>query len=218
MPGRLSPLVTGEIYHIYNRGANRQDIFLQSRDYRRFIQTLSYYRFLGPKPKFSKFARGTITPVQLSDDKKLVELYCYCLMPNHFHLLLKQLKDNGILKFLGDLSNSYVKYGNTKHTRSGPLFEGRFRSVLVSSDEQFLHVSRYIHLNPLVSRLTGDLEGYRWSSYHDYMFGYSSPCSVGEVLDAFSGSTEKYRQFVYDQASYGEALEVIKHQLLDGED
>ncbi len=215
MPGRLESLATGEIYHVYNRGANKQHIFHLPRDYRRFVQTISYYRFLGPKPKFSKFITGTIVPVELAEDKKHVEIYCYCLMPNHFHLLIKQLKEGGISKFLGDLSNSYVKYGNLKHTRSGPLFEGRFKAVHVDRDEQFLHVSRYIHINPRVARLVNNLDDYRWSSFGDYMIGNSSLCNVSEILSFFANNSADYKKFLEDQVAYGETLELIKHQLID---
>ncbi|MBI2268374.1 MAG: transposase [Candidatus Blackburnbacteria bacterium] len=218
MPGRLTPLITNETYHIFNRGANKQDIFLLQRDYKRFLQTTSYYYIEGPKPKFSKFTHGTLLPIKLSDKKKIVKIFSYCLMPNHFHLLVQQLQDGGISKFVGQLSNSYVKYFNTKHRKIGPLFQGRFKAVRVESEDQFLHVSRYIHLNPIVSHLTKSLGEYPWSSYQDFMIGNSKLCEVSEILSFFSNSSKKYKSFLEDQISYGETLERIKHQLLDMEE
>lgn len=213
MPQRLVPLVNEEYYHILNRGVNRQDIFLQPRDYRRFLQTASYYQFLGPKPKFSSFSKdelGLFSPVL---QERIVEIVCYCFMPNHVHLLLKQVKDGGITIFMQQLMNSYVKYFNTKHSRSGPMFGGRFKAVLVESDEQLLHLSRYIHINPRVSKIVSDLGSYKWSSYDEYVDGVVSVCKKDKVMEFFE-SGAKYKEFLDDQVSYGESLEYLKYHLV----
>ena len=135
-------------------------------------------------------------------------------MPNHFHFLLKQLRDDGITEFASKLTNSYTKYFNTKHTRVGPLFQGEFKAVLIESDEQLLHLSRYTHLNPLVSYLTKNLNSYEWSSYGEYAGNQPGICAKKDVL-AFFNSPNKYSQFVMDQADYGATLNFIKHQLLE---
>lgn len=82
-----------------------------------------------------------------------LEIISYCLMPNHFHLLVKQVIDHGIVKCLNNFSNSYTRYFNIRHDRVGPLFQGRFKAVRIETDEQLLQVSRYIHLNPVASSL-----------------------------------------------------------------
>ena len=213
MPYRVIPFVNDHFYHIYNRGVEKRTIFENRRDYSRFLKTLRYYQFAGPKPRFSKFLNNQSSKTKL--DKKVVEIASYCLMPNHFHLLIKQLQDGGITEFLSKLSNSYTKYYNTKHTRVGPLLQGEFKAVLIESEEQLMHISRYIHLNPFVSFLVRDLNFYEWSSYSDYIGKISDGiCSKEAVLDLFK-SSQDYEKFVLDQADYAQRLEIIKHQLID---
>ena len=136
-------------------------------------------------------------------------------MPNHFHYLLQQKVDGGITEFVSKISNSYTKYFNTKNERVGPILQGEFKSVLVETDEQLIHLSRYIHLNPLVSYLTDNLESYPWSSHPEYVgINRTSFCSKDIILKQFK-SSEDYKQFVLDQEDYGRKLERIKHQTLD---
>lgn len=214
MPGRTIPLVPGEIYHIYNRGNDKRNIFTQPRDYSRFQKTFYYYQFVGPKPKFSDFTKSKLQTLNPLKNERWVELMCYCLMPNHFHFLIKQLKENGIAKFLSDISNSYTKHFNIKYNHSGALLQGVFKSVRVETDEQLTHVSRYIHLNPIVTGLVKNLEDYRWSSYLEYITGNTFLCSSKEILNMFP-SKEDYKKFVEDQIDYGTTLEILKHQIIE---
>lgn len=217
MPSRIFPFVNGEYYHIYNRGVEKKPIFNIRRDYTRFLKTINYYQFAGPKPKLSRFLFNPDLIVKPNLNDKIVEIVCYCLMPNHFHFLVKQLKDGGITEFVSKLSNSYTKYFNTKHTRVGPLFQGEFKAVLVTSDEQLIHVSRYIHLNPAVAYLVKNLDQYEWSSYSEYIHGRTG-LSVKKDILAFFKSSEEYKKFILDHYSYALDLASIKHQLLDGEE
>lgn len=213
MPSRIIPFVNDQFYHIYNRGSEKRTIFENQRDYQRFIKTLKYYQIEGPKPQFSKFPSPIID--KLDESKKIVDIITYCLMPNHFHLLLKQIKDHGITEFMGKLSNSYTKYYNTKHNRVGPLFQGEFKAVLIESNEQLVHISRYIHLNPIISYLVKSLDQYEWSSYMEYMRNSSKGfCSKDIILNQFKNA-KNYQQFVLDQIGYGLELELIKHQIVD---
>lgn len=214
MPGRATPLVNGEIYHLFNRGNDKRDLFIQPRDYKRFLKTFYYYQFQGPKTKFSNFNKSELTTLRLTPEKRLVEIYCYCMMPNHFHFLVKQLKDNGISIFMSQLSNSYTKYFNTKNRRVGSLLQGTFKSVLVENNEQFIHLSRYIHINPIVSGITNDLDSYLWSSYHEYTAGVESFCSIHPILDLFP-SRKKYEQFLKDHIEYATTIELLKHQIIE---
>lgn len=212
MPSRVHPLVNGEYYHIFNRGVDKMNIFRNSYGFQRFHKTMLYYQILGPKPRFSLFAPTTNL---IDKNKKIVEIICFCLMPNHFHFLLKQLVDGGITEFISKLSNSYTKYFNIKHKRVGPLFQGEFKSVLVESNEQLLHLSRYIHLNPLVSGLIKDLGNYSWSSYPEYTeLSTQNICAKEIILNQFK-SPKDYQKFILDQADYGKELEFIKHQLIE---
>lgn len=213
MPGRISPIVTGEIYHLFNRGSEKRHIFLQPRDYDRFRKTFYYYQFSGKKPKFSFFNKAQLNFSKPISDKKYIEIIGYCLMPNHFHFLVKQLQDNGISCFIQQLCNSYSKYFNTKYNRVGPLWQNRFKAVRIENDEQLVHVSRYIHLNPIVSKLVKNLDKYTWSSYQEYLI---EPiiCVPDIVLDLFQNPND-YKEFVLAQVDYGTELEILKHHNLD---
>lgn len=216
MPRRILPLVSDYCYHIFNRGVEKRTIFQDNRDFIRFLKMLSYYRYLGPKPSFSKLTEDKLK--NLTKNEVIVEIVCYCLMPNHFHLLLKQVKDNGIKDFIRLVSNGYTRYFNIRHNRIGPLLQGAYKAVFVETDEQLIHVSRYIHLNPLVALLAKDLKTYQWSSYPDYIgIGEDKLVNKDEVLGFFKNPAD-YEEFVLDQASYAMDLARIKHQLLDGED
>lgn len=214
MPGRNVPLISGEYYHIYNRGSEKRNIFTQPRDYARLLKTIFYYQFIGPRPSFSKFSKSQITPLKPLSKEKIIELICYCLMPNHFHFLIRQLKEYGISKFMSQISNSYTKYFNVKYERVGPLLQGAFKAVRIETDEQLMHVSRYIHLNPIVSGVAKNLDSYQWSSYLEFIRSINSFCSSNEILEFFK-SREGYKEFVEDQIDYGEKLELIKHQIID---
>ena len=213
MASRKVPLVTGEYYHIFNRGVAKMQIFNNFRDYNRFIKTMVYYAIEGPKPKFSHF---TPTTTILNTDK-IVDIICYCLMPNHFHFILQQKKDGGITEFMSKLSNSYTKYFNVRNERIGPLLQGEFKSVHVATDEQLIHLSRYIHLNPLVGYVTKNLDDYRWSSYSEYKDPLNGKICAKEIVLSLFKSADEYVKFVLDQADYAKTLERIKHQLLDFE-
>lgn len=213
MPGRIIPLVNEGFYHIFNRGSDKRQIFTKPRDYSRFKQTFYYYQFSGPKPRLSVFAKSNLFNFK-PENKKLVEIICYCLMPNHFHFLVRQIKDGGVSVFMSQLANSYTKYFNTKYNRVGPLFQGYFKAVPIETDEQLLHLSRYIHLNPYVSELCKDLNDYQWSSYSEFIQNQNSICIKEEILSQFP-SADKYREFIDDQKEYGTTLEILKHRIID---
>lgn len=143
--------------------------------------------------------------------KSKVEILAYCLMPNHYHFLIKQLNDNGITSFMRHFMNSYAHYVNVKYKRVGPLFQGRFKNVLIESDEQLLHVSRYIHLNPLVSGLIDDLNDYPWSSYFTYVQNKQDGLSSPDLILSNFKTKENYKEFLLDQEDYARSLEKMKH-------
>lgn len=223
MPYRQTIFAPGEYYHIYNRGVAYQPIFKNKRDYQRFILTFSYYRShnlplrLSKVLQLSKDLKYKMLSSVDKDNKKTVEMVAYCFMPNHFHLLLKQVTIGGISKYLRQSVNSYVKFFNTKYKRIGSLFQGMFKAVHIESDEQLIHVSRYIHLNPLVSYLVdqkGLLE-YSWSSFQTYIGKTDDNfITTKSVLSHFKSRNE-YLQFVFDQEDYGKELGRLKHLLFE---
>ncbi|MDP2637530.1 MAG: transposase [Candidatus Levybacteria bacterium] len=218
---RKTILATNEVYHVYNRGVEKRPIFLNKREYDRFIQLANYYRFTNCPVKFSKFK---VLPLEernnifkkLERESKLIDIYAYCLMPNHFHFLLKQLTDTGISKFIARLTNGFSHYFNIRHDRSGHLFQGNFGAVRIEDDEQLLHISRYIHLNPVTSYLVeiNNLEFYDYSSYPDYLGKSSGFINPKEVMSFFKNPQE-YRRFVHDQVDYARKLDNIKHLALE---
>lgn len=224
MPARVLPLVTNEIYHIINRGNASVPIFKVKHDHQRFIQTFLYYQNINPPIRFSKFTklnntnRGKILRELKEKKKFLVELIAYCLMPNHFHFLLRQNKEDGILNFIRLSTNSYSRYFNTKYRRRGSLFEGRFKAVRIETDNQLLHVSRYIHLNPYSSYLVKNFESllsYPFSSLPEYLGNVREGVCQKEIILEHFPNAGKYKEFVSDRADYQRSLEEIKHQLLE---
>lgn len=185
--------------------------------------TLRYYRLRNPPRKLSYFLelpaqeRGKWLIRQEKELDKLVEIICFVLMPNHFHLMLRQTADGGITTYLRHMTNSYTKFINTKYHRPGPLFQGEFKAVRIDTDEQLMHVSRYIHLNPYVSSVVRekDLRSYSWSSLPVYLGKLVIPyLSPGIVLNHFS-SKQPYEAFVFDHADYAKKLEQVKHLLIE---
>lgn len=218
---RKTVLVAQQVYHVFNRGVGGQRVFLNVRDYQRALDVIGFYCFKKPQLRFSFYNRLPDKQKEefLSNLKKgqpVVEIICFCLMPNHVHFLLKNLEDDGISKFMANFQNSYAKYLNTKTKRFGTLFQQNFKAVRIESDEQLIHVSRYIHLNPVTSYLieAEDLENYRWSSYPDYVNSQKSFIKKNLVLDQFK-SVANYRNFVLNQADYQRKLVEIKHLILE---
>ncbi|MBI2641202.1 transposase [Candidatus Roizmanbacteria bacterium] len=143
-----------------------------------------------------------------------VEILAYCLMPTHFHFLIKQKKHNGISKFMADIVNSFTRYFNLRNERKGPLFLPRFKSVLVATDNQLMHVSRYIHLNPYSSGLIkniNSLNDYQWSSFGEYLLHEQKLCNTKLVLSLFRGKENSYKKFIEDNADYQRSLEKLKY-------
>jgi putative transposase len=206
MPRRNIPFINGQFYHIYNRGVEKRNIFAEIKDFERLLIALEYYQYQGPKPKLSDYLDPKTPKPKLTN--KIVEIICYCFMPNHFHIALKQLEDGGIFEFISKVSNSYTKYYNTKYHRVGPLFQGEFKAVFVESDEQLLHLTRYIHLNPLSNFLVNDLSDWHWSSYFEYTKNQPGICSKEEVLNFFPNPI-LYEKLIMDQADYAQSLELV---------
>ena len=151
------------IYHVYNRGVEKRIVFQDKQDYLVFLHYLKKY--LTPPQE------NEVRPQSIANLHLQVELLAYCLMPNHFHLLIRQMPPTALTTFMRCLMNSYTKYFNTKYVRVGPLFQGKFKAVLVENDQYLLHLSRYIHLNPMRSDLISrnSLIEYPYSSYAEYL-------------------------------------------------
>lgn len=223
MPGRLTPLVNDQIYHVFNRGVNHQPTFLDKLEYKRAKLVIDFYRLSNLPTRLSKFLtfsnddRAKIMDNLKKENDKLVDILSFCLMPNHFHLLLKQLKNKGIPKFMANLQNSYTRYFNIKRKRDGALFLDQFKAVIIRTDEQLIHISRYIHLNPYTSYVVkdwDDLLKYPWSSLSEYLENKPETCELGTIMSSFK-TPAAYENFVKDQTDYQRQLHKIQHLALE---
>ncbi len=198
MPSRntIKQLTEDGIYHVYNRGVERRVIFLDNEDYTTFINRFDQL-LSDPKHLTTQQTRGRKGGDRLQSYYGEVELLVYCLMPNHFHMLVHQVQQGALPKFMSSLMTSYSMYFNRKYDRVGSLFQGRYKASLIDGDAYYMHISRYIHLNPVdIGRA---YDSYPYSSYANYLAD-SGPVWLnhGLVLDMFE-TPDKYRQFV---ASY----------------
>lgn len=223
MPRRKVKLEKGHLYHVLNRGVASQNIYRTPKEYKRFIYAMMYYQYANPPLRYSfyikqghKRKQEILKSFQLNENL-YVEILCYCLMPNHYHILIKQVTENGVTEFIRLTTNSYSKYFNTKHKRSGPLFQGRFKAIRIKTDEQLLHVSRYVHLNPYSASLVGSftqLLKYPFSSLIEYNKNKEWLCNKKQVLEHFKSNTD-YVQFVKNNAEYQRSLQRIKNLILE---
>ncbi|MEX0931630.1 MAG: transposase [Candidatus Paceibacterota bacterium] len=179
---RKQTLAPGEFYHIYSRGVDRRDIFMDEDDRDRFMSLL-YLANNNQSFKIRELGRKGNTVFALSKQGELCAIGAYVLMTNHFHLLIKETQEGGITKFLHSLLTSYSKYFNKKYERTGRLFESTFRAEWVNMDEYLKYLFSYIHLNPIktlypkwkeegildIQKAQTFLSGYRYSSYPDYV-------------------------------------------------
>ncbi|MBI3954769.1 transposase [Candidatus Collierbacteria bacterium] len=220
---RKEILAINEIYHVYNRGVEQRPIFVDKFDYARAIKILDYYRFDKLPLGFFDFInlpqdkRENITTPLLQTESFRVNILSFSLMPNHFHLLLRQKTENGISSFISDFSNSHAKYFNSKNSRVGSLFQRPFHARRIETPEQLVHVSRYIHINHVSNYLIEDeaLDNYPRTSMPEYLGKVKNKiCETETVLSHFN-SIQDYRGFVHDQVGYARELEKIKHLAID---
>ena len=178
----VKKFMENSFYHLYNRGVDRREIFSESQDYHTFLWLLKFY--LSPfvpqaRPGFKEDKPSLVSHKQHMNLHGQMTLLAYCLMPNHFHLLVKQREAVGITQLMRRICVNYSMYFNRKYERKGSLFESIYKAVLIESESQLLHLSRYIHLNPLnlkVSRFgpvttttTARPGEYEYSSYSKYL-------------------------------------------------
>ncbi len=142
---RKQPLITGEYYHIYNRGVDKRDIFCSKKDVDRFVESMREFNNIEGIISLANLRKTEIELKPLS--RPQVAILAYCLNPNHFHFILKQLTDNGISKFMQKLQGGYTYYFNIKHSRSGSLFQGTFKSQIITNENYFNKIIAYTNKN-----------------------------------------------------------------------
>ena len=176
MPYRDDVFASGYCYHIYNRGAGRDLLFFNPGNYEYCLRLVKRYH--------RRYGAGMIA---------------YCLMPNHYHFLLRQETDEPLSKFINVLFNAYVQAVNRQRERKGTLFEGRFRHVLVDRDEYLVHLCRYIHLNPVKAKLVSKPEDWPYSNYLEWIGQRAGSLKDEPFIHQHFSNREEYRRFVADQ-------------------
>ena len=199
MPSRniLKVDIPDSYYHVYARGHGRQKIFREPEDFEMFIGL--FERHLSKEPKTN--ASGRHYPHLRNN----VSLLCYCLMSNHFHLLVYQTEEGSMSRLMRGIMTSYSMYFNKKYGLSGALFESRYKASRISSDPYLLHISRYIHLNPK------NWMAYPYSSIHSYFLGPPEWLQPDRIIDLF-GSLPQYADFLNDTDDFNESLELIENE------
>lgn len=232
MPLRKDNLVFGEIYHIYNRGVDKRDIFIDDEDRFRFIHDLFEFNDENPtinlamhlKSKNNEIKEVGLPKVERKLRKVLVEILAFCMMDNHYHLIVRQKTENGITEFMKKLGTGYTNYFNQKYERIGALFQGRFKSVCIKNDAHLMYLPIYIHLNPLDFKFYGwrekkitnyikaieFLDSYRWSSYMDYTGQKNFPSLINkDFILSRVGDEKKFKKEMIDWLKNFDESEIL---------
>lgn len=203
----------GEIYHICNKSISNYEIFRKEEFSQRFLDICAYYDEVRTS-KYSDYLRKE----KIFNYKNLIQLahpqftfLAYCVMPDHYHLLIKASLSADISTYIGTVENSYTRFYNMRNNRKGPLWQSAFRCTRITSNEQLLHVIRYIHLNPTTASLVVDSRYWDFSSHRLYL--------QQDILDSIKAvslkSVSRYEKFILDNQDYQKRLRVIKSALRD---
>jgi len=218
------------LYHALNRGVEKRTLFLDNQDRARFVHDMYEFNDTAPAGNAYRLFRPMmeIRSPSLRQREQIVDIHGWCLMDNHYHLLLSERVENGLSLFLRKLNVGYAMYFNEKYKRSGTLFQGRTKKIRINSNAHFLHILHYLHLNPLdflkgseswrKLRIASEqeakrhLDGYRWSSYLDYCGKKNFPSVITKEL--FGDVFKNYERTL---ASYLRDIEIadIKPYILE---
>lgn len=189
MSSRKTPFVNNEYYHLYNRGVDKREVFSVNNDFLHFLDGLKEFNRLEPIGSLyeNSFRKGKDIPLG-SKASKLVDIIAYCINPNHFHLILKQNLDRGIEKFMQRLGTSYTKYFNNKNKRTGSLFQDKFKSKHIDSNEYLLYLSAYVNLNNKIHDIPENKMSI--SSIKEYQENIAGICTKNVILDQYNNNYE----------------------------
>lgn len=232
--------VEGQIYHIYNRGVEKRKTFLSDKDYLRFIHDLYEFNDIEPVLNVQYYFSPKMMLLECQHierrrkpKKLLVEILAFVLMSNHFHLILRQKAERGIIRFMQKLGTGYSMYFNGKYKRVGALFQGRFKAIRVYSQAHFLYLPFYIHANPVLKIYGGStsidwrramriLEKYRWSSFLDYIGKKNFPSVTSRkflsgVFGGEAGHRKEMEQLLCERSKTKRQLQEIQDILFDND-
>ncbi len=191
---RRQPLITGQIYHIYNRGVDKRDIFIDKNDVYRFVESIKEFnredKILSLANLRKSKQSSQIEAKPLSGKEPLVEVIAYCFNPNHFHLILKQASDGGIANFMKKLQGGYTYYFNVKNSRSGSLFQGVFKSQLINNENYYNKLIGYVNKNYLIHSIPDSKTSLVFAGDYEYennKFNVISKKEGENILDIFGG-------------------------------
>lgn len=221
---RKASLILGNYYHIYNRGTDKREIFLNGTDYLRFTTLLYISNNIEPVKLYdamrlpkTKREKSLLEILETKIEETIVDIGAYCLMPNHFHLLIREKIENGISIFMKKLCTAYVMYFNKNNERTGTLFQGRFKAELADKDSYLEYLLAYIHLNPIkliepdwkekgiknLRHANEFLDNYKWSSYPFYTGKKQNDpiLNIKEFPDYF-GNFQEFKTFINEWLDY----------------
>lgn len=207
-----------DLYHALNRGVDKRTIFLDTQDYARFVHDLYIFNSNLPANNTNRYSMVDLRSRPLNETtERIVDVHGWCLMPNHYHLLLSERVEGGLVQFLRKLNVGYAKYFNERYDRSGTLFQGRTKKIRIDKDAYLMHILNYIHSNPLdmlsgardwrVKAVNSDsttleyLSNYKWSSYRDYtgIKNFPSILTTKFFLDVFNNDyTGQLRRYLHN--------------------
>lgn len=170
-------------YHVVNTGIEKKLVFIDKKDIDRFTKLLDYYRFKNPPARFS-FRKRQASKTD-NEMVPLVQILCYSQMPDHFHLLLEEIQEGGVGKFLSLVTNSYTKYFNARYKRSGPLFKGIFKRQLLTTTDELIEASAFIHCEPVKKGLVENIRKFPFSSFPEYIGLTEGFCQTDHILKHF---------------------------------
>jgi putative transposase len=214
-----------DFYHLINRGVDKREVFAKDGDYIRFIHDMYVFNDTQSAPNYTVKARTATRKRNL-----LVRIHAFSLMPNHYHILVSPVQDGGLSLFMRKLNMGYAKYFNEKYGRTGVLWQGTFRKILIQHDSHFKYIPYYIHLNPLdlthsqwrsgnlhnPKNALEALQKYRWSSYLDYNGVRNFPSilhtsDLRPILGTKKGQNEEIRSIISmpELAQESNSLEIL---------
>lgn len=221
---RKTIFANGECYHICNRGVDKRDVFMSRKDYERFLLGMDLLNdekegLMGQL----KDARRNNPKITIEDFSKaslwkrdpLVEIIAYCLNPNHYHFILRQLKEKGIENFMHRIGTSHTKYFNKKNDRSGALFQGVFKAVHVDSNEYLLYLSAYVNKNNFIHGYNNENIYWQYSSLPDYLGIAKNNLVKKDIIIGQFKNVEEYKNFVDANAEYMKNKKELEKYLLD---
>ncbi len=204
----------GDIYHICNKSISNYRIFRSDTLASHFQITLNYYNTTTQKICLSKALKKHFTFPHIINrrDTNIFFVITFCIMPDHYHLLIKVNNEMLVSKYINDIQNSYTRYYNKMNNRKGPLWQNRFRAIRIEDNSTLLHVQRYIHLNATTAGLVDLPEKWKWSSYNDYV---CDPTLLEMNKEISIQSMRQLRQFTEDQIDYQKTIKGIRRKLLE---